>query len=67
VTSLMNQLFIPLDPELISRQTGIPSLRDLLARELSDEWCGVEPDKEEAPEHSVTYSLPRDMSPLVND
>jgi hypothetical protein len=54
----MNQLFIPLNPELIPRQTGASSLWDLLARELSDEWCGAEPDNEKAPEQSGIYSLP---------
>jgi len=54
----MNQLFVPLDSKLVPRNAGTPSIRDMLARELSDEWCGVESDAASEPESSQITPLP---------
>jgi len=43
----MNELSRPLHPEGLPPEAGLTAAEELLARELSEEWCGMESDCEE--------------------
>jgi len=62
--SFMNRLLVPPQPELVPAQIGAMTLEDLLARALSDEWCGVEPAYEEALQERDEKSPPGQESPF---